>query len=70
MVELIKYGVAGHLPDVDLLYEDYRYDKVQLHGDFVFYQYYAYMLNHFLIKAVKAIHLLPGIVKRILPWET
>jgi hypothetical protein len=29
VAELIKYGVAGSGDDVEFLYEDYRYDKIQ-----------------------------------------
>ncbi|KAL3768372.1 hypothetical protein ACHAW5_005210 [Stephanodiscus triporus] len=74
VAELIKYAVAGSGDDVEFLYEDYRYDKIQRKQVTLFVTNnerltFSQSFNH--TEAAKVIKFpTHGLVRQILPWET
>ena len=73
VADLKTYG-AGSGRDVEFLYEDYRYDKIQTKQVTLFVTKnerltFSQSFNH--TEAVKVIKFpTPGLVRQILPWET
>ena len=73
VAQLIEYGVEGSVRDVEFLYEDYRYDQVQI------WQYIYFPTKNVRLKCSIFLphrscennkNLKSGLVRRILPWET
>ncbi len=74
VAQLIEYGVAGSVCDVEFLYEDYRYNQVQI-WQYIYFPTKNVMLdsNAQSINPTKAAkmkkYLTSGLVRKILPCE-